>query len=326
MTYVGIDLGGTRLRVAIAGASGSIKHVVRHPTEAAWGPEHVITRIVKAIEGALRHQHVKPADVAAIAIGMPGPANGRTGVVLSPPNLPGWRDVPIAEILAQRTGIRTFLENDANLAAFGEARVGAGKGASHLAYVTVSTGIGAGFVLDGRLYSGSSGVAGEVGHIVIEPDGPLCNCGNRGCLEAIASGTAIARAALEVLSTRTRTELRRHAGANRPNAADVVRAARSGDQVACRLLDRAGTALGFGMGTLVNLLNPELLILGGSVMKAGRLITRPMQAALVASSWESARRGLRIVAPALGQNAGLVGAVEWARLQATSPGRAQAIS
>ncbi len=326
MTYVGIDLGGTRLRVATAGARGSIQHVVRHPTEAAWGPEHVITRIVKAIEEALRHQHLKPADVASIAIGMPGPANGKTGVVLSPPNLPGWRDVPIASILTDRTGIRTFLENDANLAAFGEARTGAGKGAHHLAYVTVSTGIGAGFVLDGRLYSGASGVAGEVGHIVIEPGGPLCNCGNRGCLEAIASGTAIAREAHEVLQSRARTALRRLKDSDGPGAADVVRAARSGDPVACRLLDRAGAALGIGMGTLVNLLNPELLILGGSVMKAGRLITRPMQAALVASSWESARRGLRIVAPALGQNAGLVGAVEWARLQATSPGRVQAPS
>lgn len=326
MTYVGIDLGGTRLRVAVADAMGSIRHVVRRPTEAAWGPEHVIARIVKTIDEAVHYARVAPAEVATIAIGMPGPANGKTGVVLSPPNLPGWRDVPIASMLTERTGIKTFLENDANLAAFGEARAGAGKGAHHLAYVTVSTGIGAGLVLDGRLYSGAGGVAGEVGHIVIEPDGPLCNCGNRGCLEAIASGTAIARAAREALEGRTRTSLRRLRGTDGPKAADVVRAARGGDSVACRLLDRAGTALGIGMGTLVNLLNPELLILGGSVMNAGRLITRPMQAALAASSWESARRGLRIVRPALGQDAGLVGAVEWARLQATSSARVQAPS
>lgn len=326
MTYVGIDLGGTRLRVAIAGARGPIRHVVRHPTEADWGPEHVINRIVKTVEEALRHERVKPAEVASMAIGMPGPANGRTGVVLSPPNLPGWRDVPIASILTERTGIQAYLENDANLAAFGEARAGAGEGAEHMAYVTVSTGIGAGFVLDGRLYSGASGVAGEVGHIVIEPGGPLCNCGNRGCLEAIASGTAIARAAREALETRTRTALRRRPESDGPTAADVVRAAREGDALARRLLERAGVALGIGMGTLVNLLNPQLLILGGSVMKAGGLINRPMQAALVVSSWESARRGLRIVAPALGQNAGLVGAVEWARLQAASPHPVQATS
>ncbi|TMG37810.1 MAG: ROK family protein [Chloroflexi bacterium] len=324
MNYVGIDLGGTRLRVAIAGAGGPIQHVVRHPTEADRGPEHVINRIVKTIEEALRHERIKPAEVASMAIGMPGPANGKTGVVLSPPNLPGWRDVPIASILTERTAIPTNLENDANLAAFGEARAGAGKGARNLAYVTVSTGIGAGLVLDGRLYSGASGVAGEVGHIVIEPGGPLCNCGNRGCLEAIASGTAIARAAREALETRARTQLRRHRESDGPTAAEVVRAARGGDALSRRLLDRAGTALGIGMGTLVNLLNPELLILGGSVMKAGGLINRPMQTSLKVSSWESARRGLRIVAPRLGQNAGLVGAVEWARLQATSAARVQA--
>lgn len=314
MSYLGIDLGGTRLRVAVAGSDGRIRYIVRHPTEAKKGPDHVIDRLVKTIAAALQHERLTARKVVAMAIGMPGPANGKTGVVVSAPNLPGWKDVPIAEILAERTGIRTFLQHDANLAAFGELRKGVGRGSLDMAYVTVSTGIGAGLVLDGRLYSGARGAAGEVGHIVLQPGGPLCKCGNRGCLEALASGTAIARMAREALASGSRTSLRRLKVD--PTAADVERAARQGDSISRHLLERAGTALGIGMGTLVNLLNPQLLIMGGSVMKAGFLITVPMRAALKASSWEANRRGLRIARPALGQDVGLVGAVEWARVQA----------
>ena len=168
-------------------------------------------------------------------------------------------------------------------------------------------------ILDGRLYSGAVGTAGEVGHIVIEPGGPLCTCGNRGCLEALASGTAIARMAREALQGGAPSRLRE---VHNPTARDVVRAARAGDPLARSLLARAGTALGGGLGILVQLLNPERIVLGGSVIKAGLFISRPMRVALKATSWEVGRRGMRIVRPALGQDAGLIGAVEWARVKA----------
>ncbi len=311
--FIGIDLGGTRLRVAVADARGTVKSVIRVDTEAGRGPDFVIDHIVETIDQALARSRQGRRGVAAIGIGLPGPLNGATGMVYSPANLPGWHNVPLSQILTRRTGIRVFLEHDASLAAFGEWRRGAGKGRRHLAYVTVSTGIGAGLILHGQLYSGAGGIAGELGHIVIQPGGPRCTCGNRGCLEALASGTAIARMAREALAGRARTSLRRVSGPNRPDARDVNQAARHGDAVARRVLEQAGAALGVGLGTLVNLLNPELIVLGGSVMRAGSLIRKPMQASLRASSWEAAQWGLRIVPPALGQDVGLIGAVEWAR-------------
>jgi glucokinase len=314
--FIGIDLGGTRLRVALADARGVLRAVVRVDTQAERGPADVVDRIVQTIDRALDAAKVRRRAITAIGIGLPGPLNGTTGIVISPVNLPGWKNVPLARILTRRTGIRTFLEHDANLAAFGEWQRGAGKGAHHMVYVTVSTGIGAGLIIHGQLYAGASGTAGELGHTVVQPGGPLCRCGNFGCLEAVASGTALARMAREAVAGRASTSLRSLSRPGGPTARDVTEAARQGDAVARELLERAGTFLGISLGTVVNLLNPELIVLGGSVMKAGPLIRVPMRRSLVASSWEAARRGLRIVSPALGQDVGLIGAVEWARQKA----------
>jgi len=311
---VGIDLGGTRLRVALADGRGRIRDVERRPTKAALGPDAVINRIAETVGGVLERNAVSRSAVRTIGIGVPGPVDPRSGTVFIAPNLAGWRNVRLNAILTKRTAIPTFLHHDAHLAALGEATRGAARGAQHLVYVTVSTGIGAGLMIDGRLYSGAGGVAGEVGHIVIDPGGPRCLCGNRGCLEAIASGTAIARQARAAVGRRVPTALRSVRTPGGPTARDVVRAARAGDAVATRILHDAGTALGIGLGTVVNLLGPELLLIGGSVTKAGPLLMRPMQASLQASSWESARRALRIKRPSLGQDVGLIGAVEWARL------------
>ncbi len=313
--YVGVDLGGTRLRVAVADASGRLRRVVRRHTQADRGPDHVIARLVETVREALSREGLARSRVRTLGIGVPGPVDPRAGVVLTAPNLPQWKNVPLNAILTERLGIPCFLHHDAHLAALAEALRGAGRGARHLVYVTVSTGIGAGLILDGKLYSGAGGVAGEVGHIVIEAGGPPCHCGNRGCLEAIASGTAIAREAREALARGTRSSLRALNGPAGPTARDVVAAAKAGDHLARRILERAGTALGIGLGTVVNLLGPELLLLGGSVTKAGSLLLRPMHASLEASSWESARRCMRIAPPALGQDVGLIGAVEWARLK-----------
>lgn len=314
--YIGIDLGGTRLRVAVANARGVLRAVVRVDTQAERGPADVIDRIVQTIDRALDSARVRRGAITAIGIGLPGPLNGATGIVISPVNLPGWKNVPLARILTKRTGIRTYLEHDANLAGFGEWQRGAGKGARHMVYVTVSTGIGAGLIIHGQLYSGAGGIAGELGHTVVQPGGPVCRCGNYGCLEAVASGTALARMAKEAVAGPAPTSLRSLSRPGGPTARDVTEAARQGDAVARELLERAGTFLGISLGTVVNLLNPELIVLGGSVMKAGPLIRVPMRRSLHASSWEAARHGLRIVSPALGQDVGLIGAVEWARHKA----------
>jgi glucokinase len=313
MPYVGVDLGGTQLRVAVADDRGRLRTVDRRPTEAARGRQHVIDRIVVAVGEALEADGTLARRVRALGIGLPGPVDPSAGLVISPANLPGFRNVPLNRILTRATGIPSFLHHDAHLAALGEHRRGAGRGASEMIYVTVSTGIGAGLVLRGELYAGAHGIAGEVGHIMVQPDGPLCTCGNRGCVEAIASGTGIARAARELGARTPASALHR---VETPSAEDVARAARAGDQLANGILETAGTYLGIAMGTLINLFNPQVIVLGGSVLKAGAPLLKPMRRSMTASSWKAARRGLRIVRPALGDDAGLIGAVEFARLRA----------
>lgn len=311
MPVVGIDLGGTQLRVAVADDRGRLRTVLREPTEAARGKRHVIDRIVAAVAEALRRDGTSPRKVGALGIGMPGPLDPAAGLVISPANLPGFRNVALNKILTQETGIRSYLHHDAHLAALGEQRRGAARGASELIYVTVSTGIGAGLILRDQLYAGAHGIAGEVGHIVVQRGGPPCRCGNDGCVEAIASGTGIAHAAVVRSVDHPQSAL--HGLAN-PTAADVVLAARAGDALALDILENAGAYLGIALGTLVNLFNPQVIVLGGSVLKAGRPLLAPMRRSLVSSSWAAARKGLRIVRPLLGDDVGLIGAVEFARL------------
>jgi glucokinase len=313
MAFIGIDLGGTQLRVAVADARGRLRTVVRHPTEAARGRQHVINRIINAVAETLELDGTPASRVHALGIGLPGPVDPAAGLVISPANLPGFHNVPLNRILARATGIPSFLHHDAHLAALGEHRRGAARGASELIYVTVSTGIGAGLILRGELYAGAHGIAGEIGHIVVQPGGPVCRCGNRGCVEAVASGTGITHAAGVAAPMTPSSALHR---IQDPTPEDVVRAARAGDALANSILESAGTYLGIAMGTLINLFNPQLIVLGGSVLKAGRPLLAPMRRSMVASSWKASRRGLRIVRPALGGDAGLIGAVEFAQLRA----------
>ena len=313
MPVVGIDLGGTQLRVAVADNRGRVRTVVREATEAHRGRQHVIDRIVGAVASALDQDGTPARRVSALGIGLPGPVDPAAGLVLSPANLPGFHNVPLNRILTRATGIRSFLHHDAHLAALGEHRRGAARGASELIYVTVSTGIGAGLILRNELYAGAHGIAGEVGHIVVQRGGPRCRCGNDGCVEAIASGTGIAQAAARLAPENRDSALH---GIASPTAADVVRAARGDDELAKTILETAGAYLGVALGTLVNLFNPQVIVLGGSVLKAGSLLTRPMRRSMIESSWAASRKGLRIVRPALGDDVGLIGAVEFARLRA----------
>ena len=313
MAFVGIDLGGTQLRVAVADDRGRLKMVLRRPTEAARGRQHVIGRIVAAVKEALKEDGTPARRVRSLGIGLPGPVDPAAGLVISPGNLPGFKNIPLNRILTRATGIPSFLHHDAHLAALGEHLRGAARGASELIYVTVSTGIGAGLILRGELYAGAHGIAGEIGHIVVQRDGPLCTCGNRGCVEAIASGTGISRAARELAPQTPSSVLHK---LEIPGAEDVARAARAGDPLATSILENAGAYLGIAMGTLINLFNPQLIVLGGSVLRAGSPLLQPMRLSMTASSWKASRRGLRIVRPALGDDAGLIGAVEFARLRA----------
>lgn len=299
MTVLAIDLGGTRLRLALFRERGAPPvRVARLATRPEEGFERVLDRIATAARELLGGESMTRAALAA-----PGPLDPRSGVLLRPPNLRGWpAEAPIGAALSERLGAPVVVDNDANVAALGEWRAGAGRGVDDLVYFTVSTGIGGGIIVGGRLLHGVHGYAGELGHLMIEADGPPCSCGGRGCLEALASGTAIARLARERLAAGEPSRLTPDA-----TAADVFAAAAAGDRLAASVVERAMWRLGIGVVNALHLFDPALVILGGGVTNAGRLVFDPVERA-VARLAMPAFRQTPVVRAALGDDAGLYGA------------------
>jgi len=305
-----IDLGGTKISTALVDSSGRIVAQDYRKTEAGGGPDEVIERMVDALRDVMEEAGASSDRVAAIGVGSPGPLNVHTGLVLSPPNLPGWDRIPLRRRIREALGLRVYLDNDANAAALGEHRFGAGRGTAHMVYVTVSTGIGGGLILDGRLYHGISGGAGEVGHMAILPDGPPCNCGSRGCLEVLSSGTAIAR------------EARRRVAAGEPSlVADLVsddpaqitakivaEAAALGDEIARAVIDRAMGYLGVGMASLVNVFNPELIVIGGGLTNIGEPLFGAVRRGIEERAYPSYAEAVTVLPAELGDEAGVLGA------------------
>lgn len=305
---IGVDLGGTKIYTALANDRGEILAEIKIPTEAGGGVEHVIRRIMRTVEQVEKQSGVNMRPVC-LGIGAPGPADSEKGVVLQAPNL-GWRDVPLQQILEKNLQMPVAVGNDANLAALGEHVFGAGKGYADLVYVTVSTGIGGGLLLGGKLYSGITFSAGEFGHMTVDPEGPVCNCGNRGCLEALASGTAMARLAGELVEKgRGRGILQVAGGKDQITARSVSLAAREGDGDALAILAVAGRWLGIGLANIINLLNPPLVLLGGGAMQAGKPLWEAMEKEIEKRALRAARRGVQIIPAGLGQRSALMGAV-----------------
>jgi len=306
--YLGaVDLGGSKILSVVAQGDGRRLGEDRRPTDAEAGPDGVLERIVGSLEGALAKAGLGQGDLAAVGICSPGPCDIDAGVLSSAPNLPGWRDVPICRYLEERLGVPTRLENDANAAALGEHVYGAGRGCRHLIYMTVSTGIGGGLIIDGRLYRGATGVAGELGHMTIEPDGPLCGCGNRGCLEALVSGTAIAARGEEIVAQGGSALLAQEQG--EVTAETVSRAADQGD-IACQgVIRRAGYYLGIGLASYVNIFNPEVIIIGGGLAKVGDLLLAPARAEMEARAMREALKAVQLRPAELGDYDGVMGMV-----------------
>jgi glucokinase len=266
-----VDLGGTKVYSAIVDETGAIIGDDLRNTDAHEGPAAVTQRIVDSLRQAALPTRRALSELQGIGVAAPGPVNPDTGHVISPPNLPDWGHFPLGPSLASRLGLPVVIENDANAAALGEYLAGAGVGAEALIYVTVSTGVGGGIILKGELYRGLDGAAGEIGHMIIEPNGPLCNCAKRGCLEALASGTAIARdgrAALELGKAPALQELT-EGDPGLVTAELVAQAAAEGDVDAAAIITRAGTMLGLGLANLVNLLNPDVIVIGGGTTEIG---------------------------------------------------------
>lgn len=311
--FVGVDLGGTSMRVAIAGDTGELLAHVKAPTHANAGPESVFQRLASlAQEARAAARLADDVVVSAWGVAFPGPVNHITGVLTTPPNLQGWHNVPVRDLLTPYAKAPVVVANDAHAAALGEHSFGAGRGVSEMVYMTISTGIGGGIISRDSLIYGADGTAGEVGHIVVDWRGPNCNCGNRGCLEALASGTAIARAATAHLQNGIASSLQ---GINEPlTARDVIDAALKGDAMAKDVVNEAARILGAGCVSVVNLVNPRLIVLGGGVsLHAGDMLLGPVRERIAARALELPRGNVNVVLCELGDEAGLYGAVALAR-------------
>jgi glucokinase len=302
---LGIDIGGTKLAAGVVEASGRILVRGSTPTVATEGPERVLARTVQLAKCLLTKPGIPATAIRRIGIGCAGPVDRQAGLILNPPNLPGWVRIPLVEHIQTALGREAILENDANAAALGEFRFGAGKGAESLVYLTVSTGIGGGIILGGKIWHGLKDGAGEVGHMTLVPDGPVCGCGNRGCLEALASGPAIARRAMELVEQGKFSRLLEIPDFT---AADVARLAQEGDRIARQVWDDAVRYLGWGVANLITILAPERVIIGGGVTEAGDFLFEPLR--------DEVRRRVKLVAvesvpilpAALGRDVGILGA------------------
>ncbi|HVA25106.1 MAG TPA: ROK family protein [Chloroflexota bacterium] len=306
--YLGLDLGGTRMRAALAGHDGSILCRAGMLTQRREGSQRLIRQIFDIVE-----QAKQGAEVACIGVGAPGPLDANTGVLYHPPNFTN-EDIPLKKLLEDRFGIPACVQNDANVAALGECRFGGHGPTQHLIYLTVSTGVGAGIISNSRLIDGFNTTAGEIGHTIIDPDGPECPAGHQGCVEIICSGTSIARAAREALAARRQSTL----DPDRVTAELVAKAAQDGDPLASAVFFHAADMLGIAVVNLIHLLSPEVVVIGGGVAQAGELLFGPVRDRVRRNAMASTTKGVRIVPPGLGQDAGLVGAITLAMRQSNA--------
>jgi glucokinase-like ROK family protein len=286
-----------------------VLHEIEAPIEIQRGPQECLHDIDCHLREILAQVNLQVTDLTSVGMGVPGPVVAEAGLVAAPPIMPGWDNFPIRETLQKLWGCPVTLGNDAELGAIGEWAFGAGRGERHLAYIKVGTGIGAGLLLDGRIYRGATGSAGEIGHITIHENGPLCSCGNRGCLEALAGGLAIARKARAAARSNPRSQLASMEPAEKLTAREVVAAARMGDLVAQKIITEAGTHLGTAIASLVNIFNPSMVVVGGGVAQMGDLLLDPIRAIVRERSLRSASQVVRINAALLGRRSSSMGAV-----------------
>lgn len=308
---VAVDIGGTKIMTALFSADGKMMSKDIRPTLAKEGVDAAIEKIISGINDTLNKNSMSPAQIGAIGIACAGGIDTGKGVVVTPsPHLPGWAGLPLAQIIKEKTGVAAYLLNDASAAALGEQRYGAGKGIKNLVLLTLGTGIGGGIIIEGKLYLGKRGGAGELGHMTVEAQGPKCGCGNTGCLEMLASGTAIARDAIERLRRGGKSALAEMAAGNIDNitAETVGSAAYNGDKLAQDVIARAAYYLGIGMVNIVNIFNPEMVVIGGGMSALGEMIIAPGRKMVAARAFSINSQSVRIVTGLLGNEAGVCGA------------------
>jgi len=306
---LGIDLGATHATLLLSDFSARVLSDQEIRININDGPEKILPLLEEYIQAMLTESKTSLQEIRAVGVGVPGPVISSAGTVGSPPIMRGWDGYPIYDRFSRFFGCPVTLNNDAELGALGEWAYGAGRGETNLVYVKVGTGIGSGLLLNGQIYRGATGSAGEIGHITIEENGPLCSCGNRGCLEALAGGRAIARCACEAVMNGQRTQLSAIKPPQSIQASDVINAARNGDLVAQNIVSDAGAHLGTAIASLVNLFNPGMVVVGGRVSQMGDLFLEPVRATVQRRSLAAASRGLRITTALLGRRSPGMGAI-----------------
>jgi glucokinase len=309
---VGIDLGGTNIVCGCVAEDGSAIHGVRHvPTGAEQGPDAVVHRIIEVAKTSIAETRAAApeAEIIGAGIGAPGPLDTRSGVVLLTPNL-GWVNMPLRKRMMDGLKLRTALDNDANCAVLGEWWMGAARGTRHALGLTIGTGIGGGIIIDGRLYHGASDIAGEMGHMTIEANGRRCKCGNYGCIEAYASGPNIALRAVEALESGSPSSLPGYVDGDlsRITAQTVYQAAQAGDELALEVVRDTAKYLGAAVGSLINIFNPEAVVIVGGVTLAGENLFEPLRREVSRRAFKPAVQVCRILPGALTGVAGVYGA------------------
>jgi len=309
---VGIDLGGTNIAVGCVSEDGTkVRGLISEPTRSDLGPDGVVARMVETAKRSMEKLQAeeKGATVTGVGVGAPGPLDFHRGVVLLAPNL-GWKDMPLRARISEGLGRPAALDNDANCAALGEWWQGAAKGSDHALAVTIGTGIGGGVILHGKIYHGASDCAGELGHTTIDMDGRRCACGNYGCLEAYASGPAIALRAAEAIQSGYDSSLRTLVGGDlgKITAQTVYDAAAEGDELALEVVRDTATYLGAGIANFLNIFNPEVVVVCGGVTAAGERLFGPMQREVARRAFKPAVAACRIVPGTLPGTAGVIGA------------------
>lgn len=306
---VGVDIGASHVGVLVTDFSCRVVYEEEKPFDIHIGPRLGLQQIDACLREVLFNAGLDMRHVLGIGVGVPGPVVAEKGIVSHPPIMPGWGDFPIQSALGEMWNCTISLNNDAELGGLGEWAHGAGRRERHLAYIKVGSGIGAGLLLDGKVYRGATGSAGEIGHTTVVQNGPLCSCGSSGCLEAMAGGAAISRQAQEAVWAGKRTILAAHEPLQSITARDVSAAAHLGDLVAQQIIQDAGTYLGIAIASLVNLFNPNLVVVGGGVAQVGDLLLQPIRQVVQQRSLRSSAQGLRINTAVLGRRASSMGAV-----------------
>ncbi len=313
---VGIDIGGTKLATVVADKTGHILNKVRKPTRSEKGPEYALGLLFDMVREVVDLAGVERKSISAIGVSCGGPLDTKTGIVYSPPNLPGWDALPLKAKLESEFQVPVTIENDANASALAEFRFGGGRGYKAVLYMTMSTGIGGGIVINGQIYHGANDSAGEVGHQILLPNGPRCGCGKRGCLEALCSGPAIARRAQTAIQKRLEDEKTATAILTLADGCiedvkseHVLEAARIGDRLALELVGETAYYMGWGIANLVNILNPDIVLLGTIAVAAGDLLLNPIRETVLKFAMTRPAEAVKIAPAQLGDALGDLAAV-----------------